>query len=86
MRCKIWCIQTTDQGTKEVKNCEGELSVLALHTLHGTFSGTFDCVDFLRKTIDTTSFESLPESGVYWGFEKFASELLGSYSSLTNYH
>ena len=30
---------------------------------------------FLRKTIDTTSFESLPESGVYWGFEKFASEL-----------
>ena len=41
---------------------------------------------FLRKTIDTTSFESLPESGVYWGFEKFASELLGSYSSLTNDH
>ena len=40
MRCKIWCIQTTDRGTKEVKNYEGELSVLALHILvvleHGT--------------------------------------------------
>ena len=46
MRCKMWCIQTTDRGTKEVKNCEGELSVLALHILvvleHGIL---YVCID-----------------------------------------
>ena len=98
MRCKIWCIQTTDFALLCFAHtgCVGAWNPVCLYTFANCFLVKIHCNWdifwhlrlrwFLRKTIDTTSFESLPESGVDWGFEKFASELLGSYSSLTNDH